>query len=175
MRVEQLIFGSLCDIHRQPTPVEANVMFHRRPPHLRQPNTYESLMSRGIHLYVSEPEELQSRSISFVDSLRSRIGGRSLGAAIDMASADLPPEISGHVAAVADFGGPRTLFAEVLSPGPLPAIGPLYAGKMIDMCVPNDPICFEGGWICAHTPPTSRPGGSRMRRPMPRAGCSRSA
>ncbi len=68
-------------------------MFHRRPPHLRQPNTYESLMSRGVHLYVSEPEELQSRSISFVDSLRSRIGGRSLGAAIDMASADLPPEI----------------------------------------------------------------------------------
>jgi len=25
-------------------------------------------------------------------------------------------------------------------------IGPMYAAKTIDLCVPNDPICFEGGW-----------------------------
>ena len=31
-------------------------------------------------------------------------------------------------------------------PGPLPSIGPLYAAKTIEMCVPNDPICFQGGW-----------------------------
>lgn len=75
------------------------------------------------------------------------LGGFSQGAAvIDMASVDLPPDVAPHVAAVADFGGPRTRFADGLSPGPLPVISPLYAAKTIDLCVPNDPICFEGGW-----------------------------
>lgn len=37
------------------------------------------------------------------------------------------------------------LAGAVLSPGPLPAVGPLYTGKTIEMCVPNDPICFQGG------------------------------
>ncbi|MGV0811910.1 cutinase family protein [Mycolicibacterium boenickei] len=80
-------------------------------------------------------------------STRMILGGFSQGVAVvDMASADLPPDVAGHVAAVADFGGPRTRFADGLSPGPLPVISPLYAGKLIDLCVPNDPICFEGGW-----------------------------
>ncbi|MFN6549992.1 cutinase family protein [Mycolicibacterium septicum] len=150
----------------------------------------EVVFARG----TTEPPGVGGVGQAFVDSLRSRIGGHSLGvyavnypatndfansstagardasahiqsmaancpntkmvlggfsqgaAVIDMASTDLPPDVSGHVAAVADFGGPRTLFADGLSPGPLPAISPLYAGKMTDMCVPNDPICFEGGW-----------------------------
>lgn len=75
------------------------------------------------------------------------LGGFSQGAGvIDLTTTALSPQFADHVAAVADFGGPRTTFADTLSPGPLPAISPLYAGKTIDMCVANDPICFEGGW-----------------------------
>jgi cutinase len=75
------------------------------------------------------------------------LGGYSQGAAvIDLATAALPPQVADHVAAAADFGGPRSSFADTLSPGPLPVISPLYAAKTIDMCVPNDPICSEGGW-----------------------------
>jgi cutinase len=75
------------------------------------------------------------------------LGGYSQGAAvIDLATAALPPQVADHVAAAADFGGPRSSFADTLSPGPLPVISPLFAGKTIDMCVPNDPICSEGGW-----------------------------
>jgi cutinase len=75
------------------------------------------------------------------------LGGYSQGAAvIDLATTRMPPQVADHVAAAAVFGGPRTVFADTLSPGPLPAIGPLYAGKTVELCVPNDPICFEGGW-----------------------------
>jgi cutinase len=80
-------------------------------------------------------------------STKMVLGGFSQGAAvIDMATTDLPPGVADHVAAAADFGGPRTVFADSLSPGPLPVVSPIFAGKSIDMCVPNDPICFEGGW-----------------------------
>lgn len=78
---------------------------------------------------------------------RMVLGGYSQGAAvIDMATGQLPPEVADRVAAVADFGGPRSTFADRLSPGPSPVIAPAYAGKLIDLCVPNDPICFQGGW-----------------------------
>lgn len=78
---------------------------------------------------------------------RMVLGGFSQGAGvIDLATTDLPPSVADHVAAVADFGGPRTSFADGLSAGPLPVVAPPYAGKLIDMCVPNDPICSEGGW-----------------------------
>lgn len=74
------------------------------------------------------------------------LGGFSQGAGvIDLATSGLPPHVADHVAAVATFGGPRTAFADSLSPGPLPVLSPLYAGKAIDLCVPNDPICFPGG------------------------------
>ena len=74
------------------------------------------------------------------------LGGYSQGAAVvDLATAEMPPAVAGNVAATALFGGPRSSFADSLSPGPLPAVGPLYAGKTIDLCVPNDPICSEGG------------------------------
>nr|WP_090277866.1 cutinase family protein [Mycolicibacterium komanii]CRL72937.1 Cutinase [Mycolicibacterium komanii] len=74
------------------------------------------------------------------------LGGYSQGAAVmDVATAAMPPAVAPHVAAVALFGGPRSSFADRLSPGPLPSVGPDYAAKTIDMCVPNDPICFEGG------------------------------
>lgn len=75
------------------------------------------------------------------------LGGYSQGAAvIDLATTAMPPAVADRVAAAALFGGPRSSFADSLSAGPLPRTGALYAGKTIDLCVPNDPICFEGGW-----------------------------
>jgi len=89
---------------------------------------------------------LQSMAASCPDT-KMVLGGYSQGAAvIDLATAAVPPQVADDVAAVADFGGPRSSFADTLSAGPMPAISPLYAGKTVDMCVPNDPICFEGGW-----------------------------
>ena len=75
------------------------------------------------------------------------LGGYSQGAGVvDLATTAMPPAAADHVAAAALFGGPSSSFADTLSPGPLPTIGPLFADKTIDLCVPNDPICFEGGW-----------------------------
>ncbi|WP_333889757.1 cutinase family protein [Mycolicibacterium gadium] len=77
---------------------------------------------------------------------RMVLGGYSQGAAVvDLATAAMPPTVADNVAAAAIFGGPRSSFADSLSPGPLPRVAPLYAGKTVEMCVPNDPICFEGG------------------------------
>ena len=88
---------------------------------------------------------IQSMAANCPDT-RMVLGGYSQGAAvIDLATTAMPPEVADNVAAAAVFGGPRSTFADSLSPGPLPAIGPLYAAKTIDLCVPNDPICFEGG------------------------------
>lgn len=73
------------------------------------------------------------------------LGGYSQGAGvIDLATTAMPPPVADHVAAAALFGGPSSGFADSLSPGPLPAIGPLDAAKTIDLCVPNDPICSNG-------------------------------
>lgn len=78
---------------------------------------------------------------------RMVLGGYSQGAGvIDLATHDLPAPVANHVAAAALFGGPSSSFADSLSPGPLPQVAPQYAAKTIDLCVPNDPICFEGGW-----------------------------
>jgi cutinase len=74
------------------------------------------------------------------------LGGYSQGAAVvDLATAAMPSAVADHVAAVALFGGPRSSFADSLSSGPLPVVGPLYTAKTVEMCVPEDPICFEGG------------------------------
>jgi cutinase len=78
---------------------------------------------------------------------RMVLGGYSQGAGVvDLATTALPASVADHVAAAALFGGPSSSFADSLSPGPLPRIAPLYAARTIDLCVPNDPICFEGGW-----------------------------
>jgi len=78
---------------------------------------------------------------------RMVLGGYSQGAAVvDLATTSMPAEVSDNVAAAAEFGGARSTFADSLSAGPLPSIGPLYVGKTIEMCVPNDPICHQGGW-----------------------------
>ena len=89
---------------------------------------------------------IQSMAANCPDT-RMVLGGFSQGAGvIDLTTTAMPPQVADHVAAAAVFGGPRSTFADTLSPGPLPAIGPLYAAKTIELCVPNDPICFEGGW-----------------------------
>ena len=72
-------------------------------------------------------------------------------AVMDLATTQMPPEVADHVAAVAVFGNPASMFADTLSPGPLPTIGALYTAKSIDMCTPNDPICTNGFDWGAHT------------------------
>ncbi len=76
---------------------------------------------------------------------RMVLGGYSQGAAVIDLATTATPEAAGNVAAAALFGGPSSSFSDTLSPGPLPTIGAPYAGKTINLCVPNDPICFEGG------------------------------
>nr|WP_225951782.1 cutinase family protein [Mycobacterium sp. OAS707] len=80
------------------------------------------------------------------------LGGYSQGAAvIDLSTTAAPAQIVDHVAAAALFGAPRSAFADTLSPGPLPTIAPQYVDRTIDLCVPNDPICSDGGDMRAHT------------------------
>jgi cutinase len=79
------------------------------------------------------------------------LGGYSQGAAvIELATAAMPPQVADHVVATALFGGPRSAFADSLSPGPLPTIGSLYTANTIDLCVPNVPICSDGSDMRAH-------------------------
>jgi cutinase len=153
------------------------------------------VFARGTH---QEPG-LGDVGQSFVDSLTSQVGGRSVGAyavnypanddyhnsatagsndasahiqdtvancpntkivlggysqgstVIDLATAALPAPVADHVAAVALFGEPSSGFSSMLWGGqPLPAISPLYAGKTISLCAPDDPICSSGGNIMSH-------------------------
>lgn len=80
------------------------------------------------------------------------LGGYSQGSTvIDLATTTVPAPVAGHVAAVALFGEPTSGFSSMLWGGqPLPAINPLYAGKTISLCAPDDPICSGGGNIMAH-------------------------
>jgi cutinase len=52
----------------------------------------------------------------------------------------MPPEVADHVAAVTLFGKPSDQFMRDVGAPPI-AIGPLYAGKTIDLCAPDDTIC----------------------------------
>jgi cutinase len=62
----------------------------------------------------------------------------------------MPPEVADHVAAVALLGKPSSRFLDRIDAPPI-AIGPLYAGKTIDQCIPDDPICSnDGANIGAH-------------------------
>jgi cutinase len=94
---------------------------------------------------------IQSMAVTCPNT-RLVLGGYSQGAGvIDLSTTAMPPQVADHVAAAALFGAPHSAFADTLSPGPLPTIGPLYAGKTIDLCVPNDPICSDGWDMRAHT------------------------
>jgi cutinase len=79
------------------------------------------------------------------------LGGYSQGAAVmDMTSHRLSPQVANRVAAVALFGNPQSSYAKSLSDSQIPAIESGYSPKTIDICLPNDNICAEGGSIIAH-------------------------
>jgi cutinase len=80
------------------------------------------------------------------------LGGYSQGSTvIDLATTAMPASVANHVAAVALFGEPSSGFSSMLWGGqPLPTINPLYAGKTMSLCAPDDPICSGGGNIIAH-------------------------
>jgi cutinase len=80
------------------------------------------------------------------------LGGYSQGSTvIDLATNDMPAPVADHVAAVALFGEPSSGFSTMLWGGqPLPTINPLYAGKTLSLCAPDDPICSPGGNIMSH-------------------------
>jgi cutinase len=52
----------------------------------------------------------------------------------------MPDEVADHVAAVAVFGMPSDQFMRDIGAPPI-VIGPQYAPKMINLCVPDDTIC----------------------------------
>ncbi len=166
----------------------------------------EVVFARG----TSEPPGVGGIGQNFVDTLRSRVGGKSLGVypvnypattdfptAIDgindaghhvesMAAScpktkmvlggysqgaavmgfvtankvpdganlaqppqPMPPDVANHVAAVALFGKPSGQFMSIINEPPV-TVGPLYAPKTIDLCVPNDPVCSGSGFPAAH-------------------------
>jgi cutinase len=79
------------------------------------------------------------------------LGGYSQGAGVaDLTSHQLPPQVAKHVAAVALFGNPQSSYAKQLADNQIPAIDPRYSPETIDICLPNDNICAEGGSIIAH-------------------------
>jgi len=52
----------------------------------------------------------------------------------------MPPEVADHIAAVTLFGKPSDRFMRDVGAPPI-VVGPLYAAKTIDLCVPDDTIC----------------------------------
>jgi cutinase-like protein len=79
------------------------------------------------------------------------LGGYSQGAGVmDMTSQQLSPQVANHVAAVALFGNPQSSYAKQLSDNQIPPVNPSYSPKTIDICLPDDNICAEGGSILAH-------------------------
>lgn len=172
----------------------------------RCPST-QVVFARG----TGEPAGLGTVGASFVDGLRSRVGGRSVGAyavsypaggewatgvdgvrdigthvvsmaadcpdtrmvlsgysqgaalmgyvtsgqvpdGVDPANVPEPlqPAVADHVAAVVLFGTPNVRAMNFLGQSPV-AIGPLYADKTIQLCIPDDPVCSEGMDFDAHS------------------------
>ncbi len=56
----------------------------------------------------------------------------------------MPPAVADHVAAVVLFGKPSPRFMGFIDE-PNVVVGPLYAAKTLDSCVPGDPICSDDG------------------------------
>ena len=54
------------------------------------------------------------------------------------------PDVADHVAAVVLFGAPNARAMNFLGAAAASCIGPLYAGKTIQVCVPDDPVCSDG-------------------------------
>jgi cutinase len=71
------------------------------------------------------------------------------GARVGLDLQPMPAEVANHVAAVALFGKPAGQFMNMINQPPV-TVGPLYAPKAIELCVPNDPICSGSGDFSAH-------------------------
>jgi cutinase len=79
------------------------------------------------------------------------LGGYSQGAAVmDLTTNQLPARAGDHVAAVAVFGNPSSTYSKQLSDNQFPPISPAYRSKTIDICLPDDMFCAEGGNVLAH-------------------------
>jgi cutinase len=79
------------------------------------------------------------------------LGGYSQGAAVeDLTTNDMPARVADHVAAVALFGNPSSTYSKQMSDNQFPPISPAYRPKTIEICVPDDMICSEGGNMLAH-------------------------
>jgi cutinase len=61
----------------------------------------------------------------------------------------MPPSVADHVAAVALFGTPSPAFMSAVGE-PTINIGPLYAAKTTELCVPGDPVCSTGNNMFFH-------------------------
>ncbi len=61
----------------------------------------------------------------------------------------LDPVVAEHVSSVVLFGTPNLRAMEFLGQ-PQVAIGPLYQGKTIKICAPDDPVCSQGMNFAAH-------------------------
>lgn len=58
----------------------------------------------------------------------------------------MPASTSDHVAAVVLFGKPSSGFLQMIYTGAPPiTVGPRYAGKTDDICIPEDPVCSPTG------------------------------
>lgn len=71
------------------------------------------------------------------------------GVSLSQVPAPMPADVAEHVAAVALLGTPSDRFMNMVNQ-PMVDIGPLYQPKTIELCVPNDFVCSEGGDIGAH-------------------------
>jgi cutinase len=61
----------------------------------------------------------------------------------------MPPDVASHVAAVVLLGKPDKQFTDAIDQPPV-IVGPLYAGKTVELCAPGDPICSDGTDGSAH-------------------------
>jgi cutinase len=115
----------------------------------------------GIH---DASERIRSMAATCPDT-KMVLGGYSQGAAVmgfvtanvipdgapEGVPNPMPPDVADHVAAVALIGKPNPRFMRAINE-PLIEIGPLYADKTIELCVPDDPVCSSGRDLSAHTP-----------------------
>ncbi|MCV7154414.1 cutinase family protein [Mycolicibacterium pyrenivorans] len=61
-------------------------------------------------------------------------------------SGPMPPSVADHVAAVTLLGKPSSGFLQLIYTGAPPIdVGPRYAGKTLDLCIPEDPVCSPTG------------------------------
>jgi cutinase len=125
------------------------------PASLSFPRAVDGISDAGAHIQQTATACPKTQMV---------LGGYSQGAAVmgfvtanqvpdgARVGQDLQPmsaDIANHVAAVALFGKPANQFMSMINQPPV-TIGPLYAPKAIEMCVPNDPICSGSGDFSAH-------------------------